>query len=245
MQKISAIMKGDVWAESEEGKGSTFHFTGRLGKSKMKAVRRFAPVSLAGKKALIVDDNQTNLEILTRHLESVGDAGGFPGKGEDVLPALERSLDEKDPFHICITDIQMPGMSGYELAENNANFRSSVPGVQSSIRAIPLIALSSLMERDAGKCKEAGFDGFLGKPIRRGRLYQMLERIMGETADPEKESRTEKAEIITQYSVREEMKRSVRILLGGRQSRQPETGEDHAVKSRISGDGCQQRPRGR
>ncbi|MCF8128682.1 MAG: response regulator [Deltaproteobacteria bacterium] len=212
-KKISAIMQGDVWAESEEGKGSTFHFTGRFGKSKLKTVRRFAPVSLGGKKALCVDDNRTNLEILTRHLERVGMRVVSLNEGEGALPVLEKSLDEKDPFHICITDIQMPGMSGYELAKRIRNFRSSIPHIQASIRTIPLIALSSLMERDSGKCKEAGFDGFLGKPIRRERLYQMLERILEETADPEKESRADKSEIVTQYSVREEMKRSVRILL--------------------------------
>ena len=212
-KKISAIMKGDVWAESEERKGSTFHFTGRFGKSETKAARRFTPVSLGGKKALCVDDNRTNLEILTRHLERVGMRVVSLNEGEGVLPVLEKSLDEKDPFHFCITDIQMPGMSGYELAKQMRDFRAASPHIQASIRAIPLVALSSLMDGDSGKCKEAGFDGFLGKPIRRERLYQMLERILEGTADLEKGPREDKSDIITQYSVREEMKRSVRILL--------------------------------
>ena len=223
-KKISTLMEGDVWAESEEGRGSTFHFTGWFGKSKMKAARRFSPVSLAGKKALIVDDNQTNLEILTRHLERVGMRVVSLKKGEDVLPVLERSLGENDPFHLFITDIQMPGMSGYELSKRMRNFKSSIPRVQASIRAIPRVALSSLMERDSGKCKEAGFDGFLGKPIHRERLYHLLERVMGGPADPENASGVEPDEIITQYSVREEMKSSVRILLA----------EDNPVNQKLA-----------
>jgi len=79
---------------------------------------------------------------------------------------------------------------------------------------IPLIALSSLMDTDAKNCEEAGFDGFLGKPIRRDKLYQMVERLLKKgqeiTDDSEKQV---KNKIITQYSVREAIKQSVRILL--------------------------------
>ena len=185
-KKISTLMEGDVWAESEEGRGSTFHFTGWFGKSKMKAARRFSPVSLAGKKALIVDDNQTNLEILTRHLERVGMRVVSLKKGEDVLPVLERSLGENDPFHLFITDIQMPGMSGYELSKRMRNFKSSIPRVQASIRAIPRVALSSLMERDSGKCKEAGFDGFPGKTHTPGKTLPPVGASYGGTGRPGK-----------------------------------------------------------
>ena len=55
---------------------------------------------------------------------------------------------------------------------------------------------------------EAGFDGFLSKPIRRKKLYKMLERLLGEKKDKEL-----KPKIVTQYSVREDMKHSARILL--------------------------------
>ena len=100
-------MGGDVWAESDEGKGSVFHF-------------------------------------------------------------LEKSIDEQDPFDICITDIQMPNMSGCEVARQIR--------LRTSIRSLPLLALSSTMERDAKRCGEIGFDGFLTKPVRRERLYRMLEK---------------------------------------------------------------------
>ena len=69
-KQISNLMGGDVWAESVMGKGSTFHFTGYLGKVDGKETKRFAPGSLSGKKVLIVDDNQTNLDLFTQVLRS-------------------------------------------------------------------------------------------------------------------------------------------------------------------------------
>ena len=122
-------------------------------------------MSLEGKKALVIDDNRTNLEIMSRHLELIGMRVMTLGKGEYVLRALENAFVEKAPFDICITDIQMPDMDGYEIAKKIRGFKSSISDFQSSIRALPLVALSSMMERDAKICGEVGFDGFLPSPF--------------------------------------------------------------------------------
>ena len=120
-KRISNLMGGDVWAESEEGKGSIFHFTAWLGKAEDKVARRFAPVLLSGKKALIVDDNQANLDILVNVLQLVGMRVVALRNPEGVMPSLKKALETESPFDICITDIQMPGMSGYELAKQIRN----------------------------------------------------------------------------------------------------------------------------
>jgi len=66
-------MDGDIWAESEVNKGSIFHFTSWLGKAEqIEGAWRFTPLPFRGRKVLIVDDNQRNLEILTHILESAG-----------------------------------------------------------------------------------------------------------------------------------------------------------------------------
>ena len=205
-KKISELLDGDVWAESEPGKGSTFHITAWLRKSEDKKARRFVPVSLSGKRVLVLDDNQTNLDILTYLLESVDMRVLDFREGKDVVPALKSALEAGDPFDICITDLQMPGMNGYEVAKQIRNSKQQISN-------IPLLALSSMMARDARKCEAVGFGGFLNKPIRREKLYNMLGRMMGKLeCEPEKDE-IRKEKIITQYSVREEMKRSVRILL--------------------------------
>ncbi len=159
--------------------GSIFHFTAWLGKAEKKEAKRYTPVDLANKKVLIVDDNQNNLDILTNFLESVEMRTVALIKGEDVVPILQKAFEAENPFDLCISDIQMPGMDGYDVAKQIRNFKSSIVNSQSSIRSIPLLALSSLMERDAKKCEEAGFDGFLSKPVRREKLYKILEKIIG------------------------------------------------------------------
>ena len=216
-RQISLLMGGDVRAESEVDKGSVFHFTATLRKAEEKGAKRFTPVSLSGKKVLIVDDNLSNLKILTRILESAGMEVVALTAGEEVVPALKKALDGENPFDLCIIDIQMPGMSGYEVAE-------AIRGAKSLIRTLPLIALSSLMERDARKCKEAGFDGFLSKPIPRQKLFQMVGRLLGEWEDKGEEDEGVREKIMTQYSVLEEMKHSVRILLA----------EDNPVNQKLA-----------
>ena len=210
-------MDGDVWAETKDSKGTIFHFTAWLKKVKEKKVKRFSPVSLSGKKVLIVDDNQRNLDILAHLLNSVGMDVVALRNGREVITILQKNLKAQDRCTLCIMDIQMPDMSGYEVARQIRNS-------ETEISRLPMIALSSLMEREAKKCKEAGFDGFLSKPIRRKKLFQMLERILVEKEDEKERPDVIKPQILTQYSVREEIKHSVKILLA----------EDNPVNQKLA-----------
>jgi CheY-like chemotaxis protein len=138
-------------------------------------------------------------------------------EGEEVIPSLQKAQESNNPFDICICDIHMPGMSGYGVAKQ-------IRDPKSQFLDLPLIALSSLMERDAKRSEEAGFNGFLSKPIHREKLYQMLETILGEKKDKGEKDKTEQYKIMTQYSIREEIKHSVRILLA----------EDNPVNQKLA-----------
>ncbi len=205
-KKISNLMDGDVWAENKDHKETIFHFTAWFKKVEKKEVKRSTPVSLSGKRVLIVDDNQRNLDILAQLLNSVGMDVVALRNSREVLSTLQQNLKAQSPCTLCIMDIQMPDMSGYDLARQIRNS-------EIEIRQLPMIALSSLMERDAKKCKEAGFDGFLSKPIRREKMFQMLERILEAKEGERETSDVIKSQILTQYSVLEDIKHSVRILL--------------------------------
>lgn len=207
-KQISSLMNGDVWVESEVGKGSSFHFTAWLGKSKNNAVRRFEFGSMAEKKALIVDDNQSNLDILKHYLSSAGMEIKTLTHAERVPPTLQKSFDSGNPFHFCILDIRMPVINGYELAEQIRNPNHPFSN-------IPLIAVSSLLERDALKCKESGFDGLLSKPIRREKLFQAVRKILDD-----RKSETKKSEILDDheinpysFSIPEKLRRPASVLL--------------------------------
>ena len=205
-KQLSTLMQGDVWVESQIKKGSTFHFTAWLGKTEAKEAKRFTPASLSGKRALMVDDNQASLDILQYDLESAGMHVVALRAGMNVIPTLHKAQEVENPFNICICDIKMPDMNGYDIAKQIRNPKYAFSN-------LPLIAVSSLMERVAKKCETAGFSGYLSKPIHRNKLYQMLERVMGEKEVEIEKTKSEKPRIMTQYSIREEMKHSVHILL--------------------------------
>jgi PAS domain S-box-containing protein len=218
-KQISQLMNGDVWAESEgKGKGSIFHFTGWLRKTEDKKARRYKPAILSGRKILIVDDNRNNLDILRHTLKLGGMTVVVLTRGQDVIPTLQQAAEEKNSFDLCICDIRMPGMNGHEVAKEIRNS-------ELKIKNLPLIALSSLMARDSKKCEDVGFNGFLNKPIRREKLFQMMERILSEEDNTIENSKLKiQNSIATQYSVREDMKHSVHILLA----------EDNPVNQRLA-----------
>jgi CheY-like chemotaxis protein len=103
-KQLSKLMGGDIWVESEEGKGSTFHFTALFKRSGKKSPKRVIPESLAGKKVLIVDDNLHNLEILTHLLTSAGMKVEALSRGKNVMPALLNAAGNREPFDLCILD---------------------------------------------------------------------------------------------------------------------------------------------
>ncbi len=252
-KKISKLMEGDVWAQSpsdcplsiddsrlKDGEaatplpagstlrsgqkpGSIFHFTAWLKKAEKVEVKRVAPVSLTGKKVIIVDDNQRNLEILTHILKSAEMNVVALSHGKEVLPVLQEAMETKEPFDLCISDIQMPEMSGYEVAIKIREYEDQ-PATSSPQLATHtfLLALSSLMERDAKKCEDVGFDGFLSKPVRREKLIKMIQRLLGNELTSEKKPVQNK--IATRHSIKQEAKQSVRVLLA----------EDNPVNQKLA-----------
>jgi len=205
-RQIASLMQGDIRTESEPGKGSTFHFTAWMDKSHKKPGDKKHLVDLKGKKVLIVDDNHSNLEVLGHVLESKGIRVKPLDNGRDVIPTLQEAIDAGDPFDLCIIDIQMPGLSGYDVGKQ-------IRSLDSPFANIPMMAFSSSTVARTKKYRDAGFDGFIPKPLQRQKLLRMVHQLLaqkGETRDKEKNIRDT---VITQYSIREEAKHSVNILL--------------------------------
>jgi CheY-like chemotaxis protein len=98
----------------------------------------------------------------------------------------------------------MPVMSGYEVARQiRASFGDG----------LPLLAFTSSTEGGANKCLASGFNGFLPKPIKRIKLYQMIERLIGEAMSGAQEENAPEHRIVTQHSLQEDAKHSAVILL--------------------------------
>lgn len=214
-RKIAGLMGGHVWAESEVGKGSVFHFTATLKKSPEQTRKSFKKVSLANKRILVVDDNPTNLSIL-KHILKTADLEVVAMPDSSLVKNyLDQTTATGQLPDLIILDIQMPEPDGYTLAQHIRHERPATS-------AIPLLAYTSTTERNAQRCKESGFDAFLTKPTRREILFKTIEKLMASDA-PVADVAT-KEQFITQYSVREEIKQSVRILLA----------EDNPVNQKLA-----------
>ncbi len=231
-KSISEAMGGDVWVESPvdcgignnqsankdpqskihssqseihnpqsiiRNAGSIFHFTAILKKSDKKPSHKWHPVSLKGKKVLVVDDNKNNLVILDHMLISMGVHAELISEAERVESTALSALENGNPFDLAIIDIKMPEMSGHEIAKRFSQ--------NERLKELPLLAFSSSTVDGAKKCREAGFDGFLPKPVRRQKLFNMVGQLLGEKTEEKKE------EITTQHTLKEEIKHAVRILL--------------------------------
>jgi CheY-like chemotaxis protein len=196
-------MNGSLWAESELGLGSVFHFT--VACEGVTAPRE-EPVpfaSLQGKRVLVVDDHPANLEILGHLLRRQGMVATLLSKSIDVEATILQAAGEGKPFDLAIIDIQMPGMDGYETARRIRHLEEKIP-------QIPLLAFSSSTEGLLRRFQEAGFNAFLRKPVRRKTLIDVLERIIGEGNHPGvKESEI----LVTEQSATPNLKQEVRILL--------------------------------
>jgi len=203
-RKIASLMNGRVWVESTKGKGSTFHFTAMMRKSSISRAKTLKQLDLEGTKMLIVDDNAANNEILVHLLNNAGIKTTALLDETQTMATLKEAEERGAPFDLAIIDLQMPTITGFELARiiRESNLKS---------RDIPFLAYTSSTEKIAKKCKDAGFTAFLNKPARRAILLRTLSRTLG-TGGDETDPAVEK-KLVTQYSVREEIKQSTRILL--------------------------------
>ena len=119
--RLVDLMHGRLWVESEVGRGSTFHFTARLALASEEAGAQspLRPAMIQGTRVLVVDDNAANRQILEEILRSWAmEPASVPG-GEEALAALREARRAGTPYRLVLTDAQMPGMSGFTLAEKD------------------------------------------------------------------------------------------------------------------------------
>ncbi len=165
-KKLSELMGGTMWVESAgiAGEGTTFHFS-ILTELSVEKQCESDMSALVGKKVLIVDDNQTNRNILYRQTESFQ---MIPTVAASGYGAIER-LQSGAVFDLAILDFHMPEMDGLTLANE---IRQLTGG-----KKLPLILLSSYGYRE----KKDGFSQFaatLTKPIKQVQLYNALITVL-------------------------------------------------------------------
>ena len=170
-KRIVELMDGTMWAESQQGEGSTFHFELTASEAAVPAQIDLdgGLPKLAAKRILVVDDNATNREIVSRQTRSWGMEPVAVALPSEALALIENG----EHFDVAALDMLMPEMDGCELARRIR--------LQPNGQALPLVLLTSLAGLPQARSTE-DFDVQLTKPVRASQLYNAL---LGVFADPE------------------------------------------------------------
>jgi two-component system sensor histidine kinase/response regulator len=175
--RLVHAMGGAMMVDSEPGRGSTFTFTARFGRADAQGRPR-APATaptdlarvrgrLAGRRVLVVEDNEFNQIVLRDLLQGVGVATTLAGNGAEALVRLR-----SDPLYdLVVMDVQMPGMDGHEATRRiRAN---------PHLRGLGILGMTAnATPDDRQRCLEAGMDEVHPKPIDPDLLYRTLQSLL-------------------------------------------------------------------
>jgi two-component system, sensor histidine kinase and response regulator len=171
-RKLSEMMGGDIWLESEPGVGSRFHFTVQLGLQSEDQQERLEDLELPQNlRVLVVDDNPTALEILAAMLENMHIATETARSGVTALEMIV-DADRRAPYDLVFMDWRMPSMDGIDTAKAAREKLGE--------RTPRIVLVTAYGREDAAEhCEGAHLSGILLKPVSASTLLDALLESQG------------------------------------------------------------------
>jgi PAS domain S-box-containing protein len=184
-RQLAELMGGTITVESEYGVGSTFHFTATFGiaaqgssppgaRSEGSSSSQGAaspssalnPVSLVGRRVLLVEDNELNRDLAVELLADLGIVVTVAINGQEAVEKVRAH-----PFDLVLMDIQMPLMDGITA--------TTLIRAQEQFRNLPILAMTAhAMSGDRQRSLDAGMNDHLDKPVNPHKLTEALVRWM-------------------------------------------------------------------
>ncbi len=220
-KQLVTLMHGDIGVISEPGQGSTFWVTLPLTTGSSSIPGLTSHISLHGRRVCIVESNDTIRFLLQHYANSWGMECKVAKNGEEGLALLQHHTQENQPFDVAILDQTYSG-TVHEDGLSLAQHIRQTP----ELATMPLVLLTSLGKRGDGKlAKQAGFNGYLTKPIRHHQLRQRLQMILNPDAMETSLSLPQPSPLNTRHTVEETGSQIQRYIL---------LAEDNVVNQKVA-----------
>jgi PAS domain S-box-containing protein len=210
---IVSMMGGEIEVASQEGVGSTFHFTVPFRVGSQAARAPLLPAAeLEGLRVLVLDDNETNRRILESFLARMGMESVGVASGVEALEILDGSHKAGERLDMLVTDVHMPGMDGFEVARRIRQDRR--------FDELVIVTITSAgRPGDGALCEQLGIASYLLKPITPTELRDSIQLTLAR----DRQATGGTSQLVTRHSLREAWQ-SLRILLA----------EDNQVNQRLA-----------
>jgi signal transduction histidine kinase/DNA-binding response OmpR family regulator len=176
-KSLVELMGGEIDVDSVEGQGSTFWFSVEFSYREGAAENENADESsLAGKRILVVEDDPSSGEILSRYLAHWGCEVSVVSGGEQALASLDANYINATPFDLLLVDNRMPGMDGFTLLRKIREKAGANPRIGES-KCVLVTAFDSLEQEP--RAIAAGFTSVVTKPIKRSELFEAIAAALG------------------------------------------------------------------
>lgn len=174
-RRIVRMMDSDIKLESELGKGSSFSFCVKLqpvSGEKTTVTSQPEEISFPGKRILVVEDNELNMEIICTILENYGIETEQAVNGKEAVRRMEESVPGY--YDMIFMDIMMPEMDGLEATRTIRNLD------REDCKKIPIYAMSAnAFDEDVKRSLASGMNGHLSKPVNLQVLEKTLRKVLG------------------------------------------------------------------
>ena len=170
--RLVEMMGGAIGVTSTANEGSEFYFTAPFKIGDEAGLKR-QPVIVGGTRVLVVDDNGTNRLILKEMLHNWGMKPVTCAASEPAIALLREHSDKGTPFQLVLSDVQMPDVDGFMMAEQ-------IRDADEAYRDVPIIMLTSATRMgDVHDRERLKIAGYIMKPVTQSELFNLIVDVMG------------------------------------------------------------------